>query len=68
MIATLWFVHAGLVVFSPVISSKPLADAAQEGVIDQKTLSHGGGIRWSGTEDPAYRTILAWINGARLEK
>jgi hypothetical protein len=47
---------------------KPLSDAKSEGVIDQKTLSHGGGVRWQGTEDPAYRTLLAWINGARLEK
>lgn len=51
-----------------LILRKPLADAAQEGVLDQKTLSHGGGVRWGGTEDPAYRTILAWINGARLKK
>ncbi len=29
MVLVLWFVHAGLVIFSPVISSKSLADAVQ---------------------------------------
>ena len=28
--------------------------------------AHGGGQRWTGTEDAAYRTILEWINGAKL--
>jgi HEAT repeat protein len=51
-----------------LILRKPLSDARSEGVIDQKTISHGGGIRWTGSEDPAYRTLLAWINGAKLEK
>jgi hypothetical protein len=28
---------------------------------------HGGGPRWSGAEDAAYRTVLEWINGAKLK-
>jgi HEAT repeat protein len=51
-----------------LILQKPLADARDEGVLDQKSLSHGGGIRWTGSEDSAYRTILAWINGAKGKK
>jgi hypothetical protein len=47
---------------------KPLSDARDEGVLDQKTLSHGGGIRWADAEDPAYRVILEWINGAKGKK
>jgi len=45
---------------------KPISDASQEGVVGTKRTPHGGGQRWSGTDDPAYRTVLEWINGARL--
>ena len=51
-----------------LILRKPLSDASEEGIFDQKVLSHGGGIRWTGPEDPAYRTILDWLHGARLDK
>ncbi len=45
---------------------KPTSNAEQEGVVGAKKLSHGGGQRWPGADDAAYRTILDWINGARL--
>lgn len=50
-----------------LILRKPTSDSEQEGVVGARKLSHGGGQRWLGTEDAAYRTILEWINGARLE-
>lgn len=45
---------------------KPISDASQEGVVGAKRTPHGGGPRWGGTEDAAYRTVLEWINGAKL--
>lgn len=51
-----------------LILRKPTSDPAQEGVVGAKKLSHGGGQRWSGVEDAAYRTLFEWINGARLEE
>ena len=44
---------------------KPISDASQEGVVGAKRTPHGGGPRWTGLDDPAYRTVLEWINGAR---
>lgn len=49
-----------------LILRKPTSNAEQEGVVGARKLSHGGGQRWSGLDDPAYRTILEWINGARI--
>ncbi len=46
---------------------KPISDASQEGVVGAKKTPHGGGPRWSGAEDAAYRTVLEWINGAKLK-
>lgn len=46
---------------------KPISDASQEGVVGAKRTPHGGGQRWFGTDDPAYRTVLEWINGATLK-
>jgi hypothetical protein len=45
---------------------KPTTNSEQEGVVGAKKLSHGGGLRWTGADDPAYRTIIDWINGARI--
>lgn len=45
---------------------KPISDASQEGVVGARRTPHGGGPRWTGADDPAYRTVLEWINGARL--
>jgi hypothetical protein len=49
-----------------LILRKPTSNSEQEGVVGAKKLSHGGGQRWPGADDPAYRTIIDWINGARL--
>ncbi|MEP7271428.1 MAG: hypothetical protein ABI882_07970 [Acidobacteriota bacterium] len=53
---------------SSFILRKPISNPDQEGVVGAKKLSHGGGQRWVGTDDPSYRTILEWINGARIER
>ncbi len=45
---------------------KPLGNAEAEGQVGAKKVAHGGGQRWTGPEDAAYRTILEWINGAKL--
>jgi hypothetical protein len=45
---------------------KPVGNAEVEGTIGAKKIPHGGGQRWTGTEDAAYRTVLEWINGAKL--
>lgn len=45
---------------------KPVGNAEVEGTVGAKKIPHGGGQRWTGTEDAAYRTILEWINGAQL--
>ncbi len=46
---------------------KPISDASQEGVVGARRTPHGGGPRWSGADDPAYRIVLEWINGAKLK-
>ncbi len=51
-----------------LILRKPTSDAAQEGVVGSKRIPHGGGQRWTGIDDPAYRTVLDWINGARINR
>ena len=51
---------------SSLILRKPTSSPDQEGVVGSKKLSHGGGLRWTGPDDPAYRTMLEWINGARV--
>lgn len=45
---------------------KPISDASQEGVVGARRTPHGGGPRWNGVDDPAYRTVLEWINGAKV--
>ncbi len=45
---------------------KPVGNAEVEGLVGAKKIPHGGGQRWTGVEDAAYRTILEWINGAKL--
>lgn len=45
---------------------KPLGNADVEGQVGARKVAHGGGQRWTGTEDAAYRTMLEWINGAKL--
>jgi hypothetical protein len=47
---------------------KPISDASQEGVVGARRTPHGGGPRWAGADDPAYRTVLEWINGAKTSK
>jgi len=46
---------------------KPISDASQEGVVGARRTPHGGGPRWAGADDPAYRTVLEWINGGKLK-
>ena len=46
---------------------KPISDASQEGVVGARKTPHGGGPRWTGADDPAYRTVLEWINGAKVQ-
>jgi hypothetical protein len=45
---------------------KPISDASQEGVVGARRTPHGGGSRWNGADDPAYRIVLEWINGAKI--
>ncbi|MBK7598426.1 MAG: HEAT repeat domain-containing protein [Acidobacteria bacterium] len=50
-----------------LILRKPTSDSSVEGIAGAKRTAHGGGIRWPATTgDPAYQTLLEWINGARL--
>jgi HEAT repeat protein len=44
---------------------KPTSSSASEGLVDAKSVAHGGGMRWSGPEDPEYQVILSWIKGAK---
>ena len=48
-----------------LILRKPVGNAEVEGTVGAKKVPHGGGQRWTGTEDAAYRTMLEWINGAK---
>ena len=43
---------------------KPTSSAESEGVAGSKKTPHGGGVRWE-KDSPEYRTILAWIKGAK---
>ncbi len=47
---------------------KPLSSSASEGVVNAATVAHGGGQRWSGPDDPDYRTVLAWLNGSKINE
>lgn len=49
-----------------LILRKPISDSLQEGVVGAKKTAHGGGMRWQGTSDPAWQTVLEWINGAKV--
>ena len=49
-----------------LILRKPLGNADVEGQVGAKKVAHGGGQRWTGVDDAAYKTILDWINGAKL--
>ncbi|MCI0662722.1 MAG: hypothetical protein L0220_16775, partial [Acidobacteria bacterium] len=51
-----------------LILRKPTSDSSVEGVAGAKTIAHGGGMRWQGTVDPAYQTVLEWIQGARAPR
>ncbi|MDX2034021.1 MAG: hypothetical protein SF339_25330 [Blastocatellia bacterium] len=44
---------------------KPLGNADVEGTVGAKKIPHGGGPRWTGIDDAAYKTVLEWINGAK---
>jgi HEAT repeat protein len=50
-----------------LVLRKPTSDSSQEGLAGSKRTAHGGGIRWQGTNDPAYQIVLEWINGAKLK-
>jgi hypothetical protein len=41
----------------------PTLTSECEGVAGARTISHGGGVRWS-RDSPEYRTILEWVKGA----
>lgn len=45
---------------------KPIGNADAEGAVGAKKIPHGGGPRWTGVDDAAYKTILEWINGGKL--
>jgi hypothetical protein len=51
-----------------LILAKPTSTSATEGLVGVAAVAHGGGMRWSGPDDPSYRLILSWINGARFER
>jgi HEAT repeat protein len=51
-----------------LLLAKPTSTSATEGLVGVAAVAHGGGLRWSGPDDPSYRLILAWINGARQER
>lgn len=47
---------------------KPISPMDDAGIGDSREFSHGGGIRWPEKKDSeAYRVILRWIKGARLD-
>jgi HEAT repeat protein len=50
-----------------LILRKPTSDSSVEGVIGASRTAHGGGVRWQGASDPAYREVLEWINGAKVK-
>ncbi len=50
-----------------LILRKPTSDSSAEGVAGASRTAHGGGVRWQGTGDPAYREVLEWINGAKVK-
>lgn len=51
-----------------LLLNKPIAPMDDAGTGASQTFSHGGGTRWTGQKNsPEYRTILRWIQGARLE-
>ncbi len=49
-----------------LILRKPTSDSSQEGLAGAKRTAHAGGVRWQGTNDPAYQTVMEWINGAKV--
>jgi hypothetical protein len=51
-----------------LLLNKPIAPMDDAGTGASQTFSHGGGTRWTGQKNsPEYRTILRWIQGARLD-
>jgi hypothetical protein len=50
-----------------LILRKPTSDSSVEGVAGASRTAHGGGVRWHGASDPAYREVLEWINGAKVK-
>lgn len=48
-----------------LILRKPTSSSESEGVVGSDRVSHGGGQRWP-ADSPEYRTILEWINGAKI--
>lgn len=51
-----------------LLLNKPVAPLDDLGTAASQKLSHGGGIRWNARQGSAeYRTILRWIQGARLD-
>ncbi|HKX31550.1 MAG TPA: hypothetical protein VJ302_27935, partial [Blastocatellia bacterium] len=50
-----------------LILRKPTSDSSVEGIAGAKSTAHGGGIRWQGSTDPSYQTVLEWIGGARMK-
>ena len=49
-----------------LILRKPTSNSESEGVLGSAVLPHGGGLRWE-KDSPEYRTILRWIEGAKVE-
>lgn len=47
-----------------LILRKPTSSSETEGIAGSKTLSHGGGVRFT-KDSSEYATILSWIKGAK---
>jgi len=51
-----------------LLLNKPVAPLDDAGIGDSQAFTHGGGIRWPDrNRSEEYRTILRWIQGARLD-
>jgi len=50
-----------------LLLQKPLADATTEGILHSGKIPHGGGKRWDGPDSAAYKTVLEWIQGAKVK-
>ncbi len=53
---------------SSLLLNKPISPLDDAGIGDSQAFSHGGGLRWAQRKDSReYKTVLRWIQGARIE-